>query len=187
MMRKTGKLFLIFGMIICIIFATGCGGGSSKPKDPLYCKFEFQDIYDIDDIYAVNLSYGHDFDIGDDDVNHINSTIALVKIITIEHKNQYYDFEDKLAGETLLYIDGFLSPKYRVTEYKWNCQGFRYNNFATVEIPKKLIQGESGFLVLSFNLCFLDENDEISLNSGSSVVLKLSYSIKDDKIYFERI
>lgn len=27
MMRKTGKLFLIFGMIICILFATGCGGG----------------------------------------------------------------------------------------------------------------------------------------------------------------
>ena len=130
MMCKTGKLFLIFGMIICILFATGCGGGSSKPKSPVVMDIEFEDSYSLDDPIIVLVKFGHLFS-----KNFSKDTLGVFSMY--HHGSSTGSVPKELRnGEQFFEVEDIFTAKYHVSRDRENRV---YNNYIEVTIPKKYI------------------------------------------------
>ena len=181
MMRKTGKLFLIFGMIICVLLGTGC----SKKGSPIKIKAIPKDYYTIGEPLELSLKFGHSYTFKSDD-DRLGKSIAIVKISHPVIKGDTTIIPDDLVnGETLLEIKDFLTTKYAVSKYSvGNCNSFRYNNSAKIEIPQKYIVKNIGCLLLTFSYHYLDANGNIK-EGGYSESISITYRILDNNIYLE--
>ncbi|MBQ4586298.1 MAG: hypothetical protein IJB13_00715 [Clostridia bacterium] len=181
MMRKTGKLFLISGMIICILLGTGC----TKKGSPIKIKVESNEVYAIDEPIELSLKIGHSYSFESDE-GRIGKSIAIVKISHAGYKDDSMIVPESLVnGETLLEIRDFLTTKYRLTTYDvGNCSAFRFNNSVKIIIPQKYIVKDKGTMMLEFICHYLDNNGNIK-EGGKGVVVFITYCILDGKINLE--
>ncbi len=181
MMRKTGKLFLIFGMIICILLGTGC----TKKGSPIRIKAVPEDFYTVGEPIELLLKIGHifDFNIGDDIPS---KSFALIKINHLADKEDPALVPDDLVnGETILKIDKFLTTKYRLTTYDvGNCSAFRFNNSVKIIIPQKYIVKDTGALRLTINFYYFDDKGNIEEWCKSEFVY-IRYQILDNRIHIK--
>ena len=183
MMRKTGKLFLIFGMIICILFGTGCGEGYKVPPTlaTLHFKIELSKTFNIDDPIEILIKFGHK--------NNSNSladqpNTALLLVHDVTNGDKEFTLSELIAGEKILEIKSFFDSKYMLKKEKSDdgTYYYVYNHSAKAIIPKSFFTNNSGCLKLSFYKFDLDDSGNISNKSVGGYCF-LTYERADDMIH----
>ncbi len=143
----------------------------SSPSSPTLLRVEFEKYYYIDDVYEMTIYYGQTNNFS---INPENKVDAIIKI-----KNA-----DTNKEKTLLKIEKFMTAEYFV-EQKVVCgiqKDYLFPKNLNFEIPKELITGEFGKLIIFLSAGSVNSEGEIDHVFGSSIILK--YEIKKDKIYF---
>ena len=177
MVRKTGKLLLIFGMIICILFGTGCGG-SSKPKSPVVMDIEFEDSYSLDEPIVVLLKFGH--------VLSGSDSSDTLGVFTLYHlgSDDGNVSEDLIEGEQFYEVTGIFSKKYVVSR---DPNKRIYNTHITACIPLKYIVGDSGRLGINLTSYSLDDGGNLNTDTWLGAVVRIDYVVKNNVVYFKKV